>query len=93
MATILGSGAYRYEELDQWAKLPAGWSFHEVVDVAALSPNLDRVEDAPARVLADERLEPVADPFLALGADPPCAFFGVGAEHPSDEGLDRCLLT
>jgi DNA-binding beta-propeller fold protein YncE len=34
MATLLGSGTYVYEELADWARLPAGWSFHEVADVA-----------------------------------------------------------
>ena len=34
MKTILGDGEYRYEEIDDWAQLPAGWSFLEVADVA-----------------------------------------------------------
>jgi len=34
MATMLGSGEYVYEERSDWAKLPEGWSFKEVVDVA-----------------------------------------------------------
>lgn len=34
MKTILGSGNYTYEEDLDWAKLPAGWSFLEVTDVA-----------------------------------------------------------
>ena len=34
MATILGDGEYRYEELASWATLPASWSFKEAVDVA-----------------------------------------------------------
>jgi len=34
MTTTLGSGDYVYEELDGWARLPEGWSFREVVDVA-----------------------------------------------------------
>ncbi len=33
MATTVGSGEYVYEEHDDWAQLPEGWSFHEVVDV------------------------------------------------------------
>ena len=41
MATMLGSGEYVYEELADWAKLPEGWSFHEVPDVAVDSQ--DRV--------------------------------------------------
>lgn len=32
--TILGDGEYQYEEVIDWAKLPDGWSFHEVVDIA-----------------------------------------------------------
>jgi hypothetical protein len=31
--TILGSGEYTYEEDLEWAELPDGWSFREVVDV------------------------------------------------------------
>ncbi len=34
MKTILGDGEYRYEEIDDWAQLPAVWSFLEVADVA-----------------------------------------------------------
>ena len=34
MRTILGDGDYRYEEIDDWAQLPDGWSFKEVADVA-----------------------------------------------------------
>lgn len=41
MTTILGSGDYRYEELPDWAKLPDGWGFKEVVDVVVDSQ--DRV--------------------------------------------------
>ena len=33
MSTKLGSGDYVYEELTDWAKLPEGWTFHEVVDI------------------------------------------------------------
>ena len=34
MTTILGSGDFAYEELANWAKLPEGWTFKEVADVA-----------------------------------------------------------
>jgi DNA-binding beta-propeller fold protein YncE len=34
MKTVLGTGSYVYEELADWAKLPAGWTFREVADVA-----------------------------------------------------------
>ena len=34
MATILGSGKFTYEVDVDWAKLPEGWSFVEVADVA-----------------------------------------------------------
>ena len=34
MATRLGSGEHVYEELADWAKLPQGWTFREVADVA-----------------------------------------------------------
>ena len=30
MAIIVGSGDYRYEQIDNWAKVPPGWSMHEV---------------------------------------------------------------
>jgi hypothetical protein len=40
MATV-GSGAYAYEPVENWAKLPPGWSFKEIggvgVDRHALS--------------------------------------------------------
>jgi hypothetical protein len=32
MGTVLGSGRFIYEVQTDWAKLPSGWSFHEVVD-------------------------------------------------------------
>ena len=28
--TILGNGAYAYEPVENWAKLPPGWSFKEI---------------------------------------------------------------
>jgi len=34
MATILGSGQYRYEVVENWAKVPDGW---ELLDVAAVA--------------------------------------------------------
>ncbi len=34
MATQLGSGGFFYEEHDDWAQLPDGWTFHEAPDVA-----------------------------------------------------------
>ena len=34
MATVLGTGAYRYEVVDRWAKLPPGREFN--ADVAAV---------------------------------------------------------
>ena len=30
MSIIVGEGDFRYEQLDDWAKLPSGWSFNEV---------------------------------------------------------------
>ena len=30
MSIIVGDGDYRYEQIDDWAKLPPGWSLHEV---------------------------------------------------------------
>jgi DNA-binding beta-propeller fold protein YncE len=41
MATLVGSGQYIYEELSDWAKLPAGWTLREVADVVV--DGLDRV--------------------------------------------------
>ena len=34
MATIVGSGGYRYEVIENWGKLPDGWGFREVAAVA-----------------------------------------------------------
>src|SRR5262245_15197713 len=34
MSGILGSGAHRYRVVDNWAKLPDGWSFRDVAAVA-----------------------------------------------------------
>jgi hypothetical protein len=41
MTIRLGSGEFTYEVIADWAKLPEGWSFHEVADVAVDSE--DRV--------------------------------------------------
>lgn len=41
MATRLGSGNFAYEVITDWAKLPEGWSFVDVVDLAVDSE--DRV--------------------------------------------------
>ena len=30
MSIVVGSGDYRYEQIDNWAKVPTGWSLHEV---------------------------------------------------------------
>jgi DNA-binding beta-propeller fold protein YncE len=34
MGTILGSGQYRYEVIENWGKLPDGWAYRDVVGVA-----------------------------------------------------------
>ena len=34
MATIVGQGDYKYEIIEDWAKLPDGWSFKEVAAVS-----------------------------------------------------------
>ena len=34
MTTILGSGAFRYQVNENWAKLPDGWTFRDVAAVA-----------------------------------------------------------
>ena len=31
---VLGSGAYRYRVVQNWAKLPEGWEFKDVAAVA-----------------------------------------------------------
>jgi len=41
MTTTLGSGDYVYEELEDWARLPEGWTFKEIADVVVDSE--DRV--------------------------------------------------
>src|SRR5712691_5402724 len=33
MATIVGSGDFKYRIIENWAKLPEGWSFKEVAAV------------------------------------------------------------
>ena len=35
MATILGSGEFKYEVIENWGKLPDGWAYRDVVGVAA----------------------------------------------------------
>ncbi|MEM7538567.1 MAG: peptidyl-alpha-hydroxyglycine alpha-amidating lyase family protein [Chloroflexota bacterium] len=35
--TILGNEQYKYQERSDWPTLPNGWSFHETVDVAAMT--------------------------------------------------------
>lgn len=57
MATILGHDEYVYEELADWAQLPAGWDFREVVDV---------VVDAQDRVYVFNRGE---HPLIILEQD------------------------
>ena len=34
MSVILGSGEHRYRMVEDWAKLPDGWSFKDVAAVA-----------------------------------------------------------
>ena len=41
MSDIVGSGDFRYRIVDNWAKLPDGWSFKEVAAVGVDSK--DRV--------------------------------------------------
>ncbi|HWA13582.1 MAG TPA: peptidyl-alpha-hydroxyglycine alpha-amidating lyase family protein [Burkholderiales bacterium] len=41
MATILGSGEFRYEVIENWARLPDGWTFKDVAAVAV--DHMDRV--------------------------------------------------
>ena len=56
MAVILGTGAYRYEVVDQWAKLPPGREFN--ADVAAVGV------DTQDRVYAFNRGQPSAQHLL-----------------------------
>jgi hypothetical protein len=58
MAVILGTGDYRYEVDDHWAKLPPGWEFN--ADVAAVGV------DAQDRVYAFNR---GAHPMVVLDRD------------------------
>ena len=44
MTIKLGSGSFIYEAAPDWAKLPDGWTFHEVVDVAVDSETLFRAK-------------------------------------------------
>ena len=39
MTVKLGSGAYTYEEIADWAQLPNGWHFIDAVDVVVDSQN------------------------------------------------------
>jgi hypothetical protein len=39
MATIVGTGEYRYRIVENWAKLPDGWAFKEVAAVAPIGVN------------------------------------------------------
>ena len=57
MTTRLGDGDYVYEELEDWARLPAGWTFKEVPDVAV---------DAQDRVYVFNRGE---HPVIVFEAD------------------------
>ena len=47
--TIVGSGSYRYEVVDNWATLPEGWTFGGVSAVAT---------DSQDRVYAFQRQDP-----------------------------------
>ena len=62
MAAILGSGAYRYEVHDRWAKLPPGQEFN--ADVAAVGV------DAQDRVYAFNRGR---HPMVVFDTAPSCA--------------------
>jgi DNA-binding beta-propeller fold protein YncE len=57
MATMIGSGAYAYEELADWVRLPKGWTFREVADV---------VTDGQDRVYVFNRGE---HPMIVLAQD------------------------
>jgi DNA-binding beta-propeller fold protein YncE len=57
MGAMLGSGDYVYEELSDWAQLPAGWTFKEVADVAV---------DSQDRVYVFNRGE---HPMMVFGPD------------------------
>jgi hypothetical protein len=39
MATV-GSGAYTYEPVENWAKLPPSWSFKEIGGVGPTTPRM-----------------------------------------------------
>jgi hypothetical protein len=57
MGVVLGTGQYRYEAQDDWAKLPAGWLFGDVASVAV---------DAADRVYVFNRGE---HPMIVLDQD------------------------
>jgi len=55
--TIVGSGSYRYELNETWAKLPSGWTFGQVSAVAT---------DSQDRVYAFQRKDP---PIIVFDRD------------------------
>ena len=50
MATIVGTGEYQYRIVEDWAKLPDGWSFKEVGAVG-----VDRTTTSTSSIAATTR--------------------------------------
>ena len=59
-----------------------------MVDVRAVLPHRDGVNERPARILLGELGQTRCDLLLAVRADPPGAFVGVHAEQPRHERPD-----
>ena len=51
MATTLGSGQFRYEVKEDWARLPDGWSFRDVAAVAVDHKDQDAALTLYKRIL------------------------------------------
>ena len=56
MTTTMGSGDYRYEAVENWAKLPPGWSFKEIGSVG-VRPQRQCLRLQPRRA-PDDRVRP-----------------------------------
>ena len=95
MADIVGTGDYRYRIIEDWAKLPDGWSFKEVAVVGVdkndnvyafgrgehfcIGAHLARLETVTAVMTLVSRL-----PGLRLDPDHPAQVRGLVFRKPAD---------
>ena len=82
MTEIVGTGDFKYRIVENWAKLPDGWSFKEVAAVGDIDPAIDVGADI-VHDAAAECSSVISWRLLGSAVSGAVfAVFGISAAHP-----------